>query len=44
MKSSVDDANVDPFLLAKTVHSVCDFPLFNEIYKYFPMNSGNAIP
>lgn len=42
MKSSVDDANADPFLMAKTVHSICDFPLLDEINKYFPMNSKNS--
>lgn len=36
MKLSVVDANVDPFLLAETVHSICDFPLLDEIYKIFP--------
>lgn len=36
MKSSVVDASVDPLLLTETVHSICYFPLLDEIYKIFP--------
>lgn len=36
MKSSVVETNIDPFLLAETVHSILDFPLLDEIYKIYP--------
>lgn len=36
MKLSVVETNIDPFLLAETVHSILDFPLLDEIYKIYP--------
>lgn len=36
MKSLAVDANVDPFLLAETVHSICAFFLLDQKYKIFP--------